>query len=563
MNKQSDINNISAEKFEFVSSEHRLGEKGLDSKPVGYFKDAWNRFKKNKGSVAAAVIIGILILFSIISPIVSSYTISYMDNYFAYCYPKSHISDALGLNFWDGCISKTNSQNQFLYYYAMGVESGHNTIKNQKYKIKDTSTGKLYAFRLDSYQKTGSVFKDLTYNEYIALQQYQDKTGIQILYPVTDTKLRPQATQDSNDANYWYKTTKVDGKTVPVFTENEDGTFSFENIYLGYDESKTVIMSTPGEDGKTTYIYETDDRGNILSSGSDKTKAKKFHRDAYFSKVFHGEGETAENRLYEYAIKNQTGFSVRINYYEYYKYYHTEILKDGIKEPFFLFGTTASGKDIFTCLGGGARLSFLLAICVSVVNLFIGTVYGAIEGYYGGVADMIMERVSDILSAVPFMIVITLLKMHMKGSSQLLILFISFFLTGWISAAGRTRMQFYRFKNQEYVMASRTLGASDVRVMFKHIFPNSLGTLITSTVLVIPGMIFSESSLSYLGIINLETGSLTSVGTMLSAADPYLATYPYMMLFPAVFISLLMLSFNLFGNGLRDAFNPSLRGTED
>lgn len=563
MNKQSDINNISAEKFEFVSSEHRLGEKGLDSKPVGYFKDAWNRFKKNKGSVAAAVIIGILILFSIISPIVSSYTISYMDNYFAYCYPKSHISDALGLNFWDGCISKTNSQNQFLYYYAMGVESGHNTIKNQKYKVKDTSTGKLYAFRLDSYQKTGSVFKDLTYNEYIALQQYQDKTGIQILYPVTDTKLRPQATQDSNDANYWYKTTKVDGKTVPVFTENEDGTFSFENIYLGYDESKTVIMSTPGEDGKTTYIYETDDRGNILSSGSDKTKAKKFHRDAYFSKVFHGEGETAENRLYEYAIKNQTGFSVRINYYEYYKYYHTEILKDGIKEPFFLFGTTASGKDIFTCLGGGARLSFLLAICVSVVNLFIGTVYGAIEGYYGGVADMIMERVSDILSAVPFMIVITLLKMHMKGSSQLLILFISFFLTGWISAAGRTRMQFYRFKNQEYVMASRTLGASDVRVMFKHIFPNSLGTLITSTVLVIPGMIFSESSLSYLGIINLETGSLTSVGTMLSAADPYLATYPYMMLFPAVFISLLMLSFNLFGNGLRDAFNPSLRGTED
>ncbi len=563
MNKQSDINNISAEKFKFVSSEHRLGEKGLDSKPVGYFKDAWNRFKKNKGSVAAAVIIGILILFSIISPIVSSYTISYMDNYFAYCYPKSHISDALGLNFWDGCISKTNSQNQFLYYYAMGVESGHNTIKNQKYKVKDTSTGKLYAFRLDSYQKTGSVFKDLTYNEYIALQQYQDKTGIQILYPVTDTKLRPQATQDSNDANYWYKTTKVDGKTVPVFTENEDGTFSFENIYLGYDESKTVIMSTPGEDGKTTYIYETDDRGNILSSGSDKTKAKKFHRDAYFSKVFHGEGETAENRLYEYAIKNQTGFSVRINYYEYYKYYHTEILKDGIKEPFFLFGTTASGKDIFTCLGGGARLSFLLAICVSVVNLFIGTVYGAIEGYYGGVADMIMERVSDILSAVPFMIVITLLKMHMKGSSQLLILFISFFLTGWISAAGRTRMQFYRFKNQEYVMASRTLGASDVRVMFKHIFPNSLGTLITSTVLVIPGMIFSESSLSYLGIINLETGSLTSVGTMLSAADPYLATYPYMMLFPAVFISLLMLSFNLFGNGLRDAFNPSLRGTED
>lgn len=153
--------------------------------------------------------------------------------------------------------------------------------------------------------------------------------------------------------------------------------------------------------------------------------------------------------------------------------------------------------------------------------------------------------------------------MHMKSSPQLLILFISFFLTGWIGMASQTRMQFYRFKNQEYVLAARTLGARDGRIMFKHIFPNALGTLVTGQVLVIPAMIFSESSLSYLGIINLSTGNLTSVGTLLAAADPYLSSYPYMMVFPAVFISLLMLSFNLFGNGLRDAFNPSLRGSED
>ncbi len=129
--------------------------------------------------------------------------------------------------------------------------------------------------------------------------------------------------------------------------------------------------------------------------------------------------------------------------------------------------------------------------------------------------------------------------------------------------AGRTRMQFYRFKNQEYVLAARTLGANDRRIMFKHIFPNAIGTLITSFVLVIPGMIFSETTLSYLGIINLNTGDTTSVGTLLANAQPYLAQYPHMIFFPALFISLLMLSFNLFGNGLRDAFNPSLRGTED
>jgi oligopeptide transport system permease protein len=129
--------------------------------------------------------------------------------------------------------------------------------------------------------------------------------------------------------------------------------------------------------------------------------------------------------------------------------------------------------------------------------------------------------------------------------------------------AGTVRMQFYRFKNQEYVLAARTLGARDRRIMFKHIFPNSLGTIVTRSVLVIPGMIFSESSLSYLGIINLSTGRLTSVGSMLAEAQKFMQTHPYMMLFPALFISLLMLSFNLFGNGLRDAFNPSLRGTEE
>ena len=151
----------------------------------------------------------------------------------------------------------------------------------------------------------------------------------------------------------------------------------------------------------------------------------------------------------------------------------------------------------------------------------------------------------------------------MGGTSQALILFIAFFLTGWIGESGTVRMQFYRFKNQEYVLAARTLGAKDWRIMFKHIFPNSLGTIVTSSVLVIPSMIFSETSLSYLGIINLNSGSMTSVGTLLANAQPYLVTYPHMILFPAIFISLLMLCFNLFGNGLRDAFNPSLRGTED
>ena len=129
--------------------------------------------------------------------------------------------------------------------------------------------------------------------------------------------------------------------------------------------------------------------------------------------------------------------------------------------------------------------------------------------------------------------------------------------------AGLCRMQFYRYKHQEYVLAARTLGAKDSRIMFKHIFPNALGTIVTSCVLVIPSVIFSESSLTYLGIVNLESSTITSVGTMLAHGKEFLHTYPHIILFPALFISLLMITFNLFGNGLRDAFNPSLRGADE
>ena len=234
-----------------------------------------------------------------------------------------------------------------------------------------------------------------------------------------------------------------------------------------------------------------------------------------------------------------------------------------VNEPSFVFGTNAKGQDIFTRLATGARFSFLLAICISVINLFIGTIYGAVQGYYGGTVDLVMDRIADILYDVPFMVVTTLFQLHLANKVGIIpALLFAFVLTGWIGMAARVRMQFYRFKNQEYVLAARTLGARDRRLMFRHIFPNSLGTIITGSILVIPGVIFSESSLTYLGIINLESSALTSVGTMLANGKDYLATDPYIIFFPALFISLLEVSFNLFGNGLRDAFNPSLRGVE-
>jgi oligopeptide transport system permease protein len=277
-----------------------------------------------------------------------------------------------------------------------------------------------------------------------------------------------------------------------------------------------------------------------------------------------GVEQNGKTYYYAYGRKVDGGIEVRAEYYEYYTYQHTQVLKDGIEKPLFWFGTTNTGKDVFACLAYGARFSFLFSTFVVVWNSLIGIILGAISGYYGGRFDLTMERIREILCSSPSMIVITLLKFHMGASSQVLVLMLSFFVTGWIGMAGSTRIQFYRFKNQEYVLAARTLGANDRRIMFKHIFPNGIGTLITGAALSIPSMIYSETSLSYLGIINLEAGNTTSVGTLIAAGQQsILANAAHVALFPSAFLVLLMLSFNLFGNGLRDAFNPSLRGTED
>ena len=317
---------------------------------------------------------------------------------------------------------------------------------------------------------------------------------------------------------YYVTLTEAQFKDIQAW-QNETGVHDRAGDY------KEIYLTTGAQDGYDSLRVEGDD-------GSYR-----------YAKV----GGTSSAKTYE----------CRVFKYTYFQYRYGE-------EPSFLFGTNAKGQDILTRLAAGARFSLLLALGVSFVNLFIGAIYGAIEGYYGGTVDIIMERISDVLGSVPSMVVMSLFQLHLASKvGPVWSLIFAFMLTGWIGMAARTRMQFYRFKKQEYILSARTLGASDGRLMFKHIFPNAMGTLITGSVLSIPGVIFSESSLTYLGIVNLESSTQTSVGTLLSGGNNLLSTHPHVILFPAIFISLLMISFTLFGNGLRDAFNPSLKGVED
>ena len=227
------------------------------------------------------------------------------------------------------------------------------------------------------------------------------------------------------------------------------------------------------------------------------------------------------------------------------------------KMPKFLFGTDASGFDLFKRSFAGLRTSLILGLCTAAFCFTFGLIWGSVSGYFGGNVDIWMERFCEILGGVPWIVVMTLCILHLGNNFFTFVLALC--LTGWISTAHRTRSQFYRFKGREYVLASRTLGSSDIRLIFKHILPNSMGTIITSSVLMIPSSIFSEATLAYL---NLGLQGVHSFGVMMSNNQSYLGVYPNLVIFPAVVMALMMISFNLFGNGLRDAFNPALKGTE-
>ena len=227
------------------------------------------------------------------------------------------------------------------------------------------------------------------------------------------------------------------------------------------------------------------------------------------------------------------------------------------KIPKYLMGTDKNGRDMLKYTFEGLRTSLLLGFLTFIVCFLFGLLWGSICGYFGGTVDLLMERFTDILAGVPWIVVMTLIIIHMGSNFWTFALALC--MTGWIGTAARTRTQFYRFRGREYVLASRTLGASDARLIAKHILPNALGTIITGAVLMIPSVIFSEATISYLG---LGLKNLASLGVILSANQVYLKTEPYLLIFPAIIISLIMISFNLFGNGLRDAINPSLKGED-
>ena len=253
--------------------------------------------------------------------------------------------------------------------------------------------------------------------------------------------------------------------------------------------------------------------------------------------------------LREFEYKGVKMCDVKIDYYAFCGVPDTE---------YHWFGTDYLGRDLMTRLFRGTRVSLLIAFVSVITNVLIGVVYGAVSGYYGGKVDIIMTHIAEVLDGLPY-VVVTILFMLLLGAG-VSSLILAMCVTGWIGTSRLIRAQFFRFKEREYVLAARTLGVPDLTLIFRHILPNCIGPLITRAMIAIPGAIFSESFLAYIGLG--IAAPEPSIGILLSDGQSVLLQYPYQTFFPAVLISVLMIAFNMFSNGLRDALDPTKRGEE-
>lgn len=287
------------------------------------------------------------------------------------------------------------------------------------------------------------------------------------------------------------------------------------------------------------------------------------------------EDSSEEQSVDEDSIRKELGIKKHI-----FGYSQAELERKANGEKVFphVFGTDMYGRDILVRVMYGARVSMSVGVFAAILVLVIGALYGAISGYCGGKVDAVMQRIVELIYAVPEMLVVLLIATALKpiltdyvnssGTSpmksfvnvlgpNLISMFIAFGLLYWVTMSRIIRGQVLQLKQQEYVTAARALGASGGRIIRRHLLPNCIGQIVVTTCLQIPSAIFLESFLSYLGVG--VSAPLPSLGSMATDALSGMYTYTYRLIVPSVILSIMILAFNLFGDGLRDALDPKLK----
>ncbi len=227
----------------------------------------------------------------------------------------------------------------------------------------------------------------------------------------------------------------------------------------------------------------------------------------------------------------------------------------GLDDVYYVFGTDTLGRDLWTRTWQGTRISLYIAIIAVVIDMLIGMIYGLVSGYFGRSIDSAMQRFIEILSGIPHLVIVTLLIVILKPG--LVTITLAIMITGWIGMSRVARAQMLKLKEQEFVLASRTLGAGNFTIIFKDILPNIFGQIVIMSMFSIPVAIFSEAFLAFIGLGIPQP--MASLGSLISESFKSMTIYPYMIVAPVVVLTLLMLSFNLLADGLRDALDPKMK----
>jgi ABC-type dipeptide/oligopeptide/nickel transport system permease subunit len=610
--------------FKFVQKDERIYDKKFETKPIGYFKDAMIRFAKNRVNVTASIILLTIFSLSIFVPIFTSKNFTNQIVELSLLPPRIPIVENLGI--LDGTrLFRDQVSSGVEIDEKTGLYLPDNFIK--EYIELDTLTNEIVIGNLkDPSYRGGTNILQLDSNSsnvaVVSNKLYTLTAGDKIVVNIKNiTNLNNEKfeifLQDTLNKRILVSTITQSGITEVVIPSSVN--FSLYKVVLnlsaGADDLRKLveIESIKFNDNLNNLKFELSGYDlsifNIVDGAGSLTRLNAqvirttFRYDVYparlkqivrtsigsevYNEIISENPEMLENAVPDPSNLNGLIFpegspliklisesspipgpdgEVFYSYiveYELGKFFGYDDL------PYFFFGTDVSGRDMFSLSWVGIRTSLLIGFLVSLINISIGIVFGAISGYYGGSVDLLMERFTEVIGRIPWLVTLAIFSsLFGPGIFTLVLILI---ISGWIGIAGVTRSQFYRYKGREYVLASRTLGAKDARLIFRHILPNGIGTIITASILLIPGVIFTESTIAYLGyglgdgqVINLGFMQLsgTSLGVILNSGRASLDLYPYLTVFPAALVSILMITFNMFGNALRDAFNPSLRGVE-
>jgi ABC-type dipeptide/oligopeptide/nickel transport system permease subunit len=629
--KNTNIPEVANDQFEFVQREKKIFDEQFETKPIGYFQDAMIRFTKNKTNIIATVILSIIILMSVFQPLLTTKNYSVVEANLSLLPPRIPILENFGIA--DGTISYDqqpvdlatidletgfagdpigNFLPQFIVddsreYYTnecslkdpicLGGEtvlrlSPGNTrmtvvsTRSFPFTSDQASTLEIHIVELsDNNSKLIAQVQPVADGPWVDLGSF-NAVGVQQLdvrqalvnLGITQGFSSPLRlifeSQGTRDLMAMQRVALYSGGSTTPIILDEGTDLSLYSLVSSAGETGTINRRF-GEIRLMTFRYRAYDA--VFGDRNINAMAK----SEYDTIVANNPCNRIENPnnlngwFFEEGcpirevIRENPGVIVGGVSYGTYRVVVNYALLQGYPDiPYFLFGTTRAGRDLFTLIWVATRTSLLIGVIVSAINITVGVLFGAISGYYGGAIDMILQRVSEVIGRIPFLVILAIFVATLGGGVQTLIFIL--IVSGWIGVAYVTRTQFYRFKGREYVLASRTLGAKDMRLIFRHILPNGIGTIITASILLIPATIFAESTISYLGfgighgssfsILGFEFSGV-SVGVLLADGRPELLTRPHLTAFPAIVISILMITFNMFGNALRDAFNPQLRGS--